>query len=80
MKLKVKKMFVGAGLVATVTLGLSATAWAAPNPNPNAPANAVTGCANVLSNNQNTGPGGHISVTGGEKFLAVGSALCGLGA
>ena len=78
MKLKAKKVFVGAGLVATVTLGLSASAWAAPSPNPNAPAHTVTACASVLSSNPNTGPDGHISLTGGQKFGAVGAAMCGL--
>jgi hypothetical protein len=77
-KRKVKKIFVGAGLVATVTLGLSASAWAAPNPNPNGPAHAETACANVLSKNPNTGPDGHISPIGGQHFLAVGATLCGL--
>jgi len=73
-----KKVFVGAGLVATVTLGLSASAWAAPNPNPNAPAHSGTACANVLSSNPNTGADGHIAPTGAAHFLAVGAALCGL--
>jgi hypothetical protein len=78
MKLTMKNVFVGAGLVATVTLGLSGSAWAAPNPNPSAPAHAGTACTNVLGNNPNTGPDGHISPTGGAHFLAVGSTFCGL--
>ena len=78
MKLMAKKVFVGAGLVATVTLGLSASAWASPNPNPNAPDHAETACANVLTKNANTGQGGHISQTGGEHFREVGVVLCGL--
>ena len=72
----VKKLLVSVGVFATVTLGLSVNAWAAPNPNPNAP--HETPCAAVLSNNPNTGPGGHISPTGGFHFGAVGAALCGL--
>ena len=74
----VKKVLVSVGLFATVTFGLSAGALAAPNPNPNAPAHTGTACASVLSNNQNTGPGGHISPTGGAHFGAVGAAMCGL--
>ena len=71
-----RKLLVGAGLIATATLGLSAGAWAAPNPNPHAP--HETPCASVLSHNPNTGPFGHISPIGGEKFGNVGAALCGL--
>jgi hypothetical protein len=56
----------------------TAPAVAAPNPNPAAPAHAGTACANVLSRNPNTGPGGHISEQGGTNFYAVGQALCGL--
>lgn len=78
MNLKAKKVLVGAGLVATVTLGLSASAWAAPNPNPTAPAHTETACANVLGNNPNAQPGGNISPTGVEHFLAVGATFCGL--
>ena len=74
----VKRVLISIGLFATVTFGLSAVALAAPNPNPNGPAHTSTACANVLSNNQNTGPGGHISSTGGAHFGAVGAAMCGL--
>ena len=74
----VKKVLVSVGLLATVTLGLSAGASAAPNPNPNAPAHTGTACSSVLSNNPNTGPGGHISPTGAANFAAVGAAMCGL--
>jgi hypothetical protein len=76
-KLKVKNVVVGAGLVAAVTLGMSASAWAAPQPNENAPAHTETACTNVLSSNPNTGPGGHISPTGGQNFAAVGATFCG---
>jgi hypothetical protein len=78
MKLKLKQVIVGAGVLATVTLGLSASAWAAPNPNEIAPAHTGTACTHVLSNNPNTQPGGHISPTGIENFLAVGATFCGL--
>jgi Spy/CpxP family protein refolding chaperone len=64
--------------LALVVMASAAPAAAAPNPNPNAPAHAGTGCANVLSRNPNTGPGGHISEQGGTHFSAVGAALCGL--
>jgi hypothetical protein len=64
--------------LALVIMGSSAPAVAAPNPNPNAPEHAGTACANVLSRNPNTGPGGHISDAGGTHFYAVGQALCGL--
>jgi hypothetical protein len=74
----VKKVLVSVGVFATMTLGLSVSAWAAPNPNPNAPHEKP--CVTVLSNNPNTGPGGHISETGGAHFGAVGAALCGLDA
>jgi len=74
----VKKLFASVGLFSIVTLGLSAGAWAGPNPNPNAPDHTGTACANVLSKNANTGPGGHISPTGGSHFLEVGVVLCGL--
>ena len=73
-----QKFLVSVGLFSIVTLGLSASAWAGPNPNPNAPAHAGTACANVLTKNVNTGPGGHISQTGGAHFLEVGVVLCGL--
>ena len=74
-----KKLFVSVGLFSIVTLGLSASAWAGPNPNPNAPDHAGTACANVLTKNVNTVPGGgHISPTGGAHFYEVGVALCGL--
>ena len=73
-----KKVLVSLGLFATVTFGLSAGALAAPNPNPNAPAHTGMACTSVLSSNQNAGPGGHISETGGAKFGAVGAAMCGL--
>jgi hypothetical protein len=56
----------------------AAPAVAAPNPNPAAPAHAGTACANVLSRNPNTSPGGHISEQGGTQFYSVGQALCGL--
>lgn len=75
----VKKVLVSVGLFSMVTLGLSASGWADPNPNPNAPTHAGTACANVISKNPNTGPGGHISDTGGTNFFKVGEALCGLG-
>ena len=78
MTLKVKKVCVGAGLFATLTLGWSASAWAAPTPNPNGPAHTETACAHVLSNNPNAGPDGHSSLTGVEHFLAVGTTFCGL--
>jgi hypothetical protein len=74
----IKKVLISAGLFATVTLGLSASAWAEPNPNPTAPAHTQTACGNVLGHNANTGPGGHISPTGGANFAAVGAAFCGL--
>lgn len=74
----VKKALVSVGLFSMVTLGLSVSAWAAPNPNPNAPAHTGTACVAVLGHNPNTGPGGHISPTGGANFGAVGAALCGL--
>jgi hypothetical protein len=74
----VKKLFVSVGLFSIVTLGLSGSALASPNPNPNARAHAETACANVLTKNANTGPGGHISQTGGAHFLEVGTVLCGL--
>jgi hypothetical protein len=56
----------------------AAPAAAAPNPSPAAPTHAGTACANVLSRNPNTGPGGHISDQGGTRFYTVGQALCGL--
>ena len=71
-----RKLLVGAGLVALTTLGLSAGAWGAPNLNPNAPADTGTACANVLTKNPNTGPFGHISPTGGAHFGDVGAAMC----
>jgi hypothetical protein len=64
--------------LALVIMASAAPAVAAPNPNPNAPEHAGTACANVLSKNPNTGPGGHISEQGGARFSAVGAALCGL--
>ena len=73
-----KKLFVTVGLFSIVTLGLSASVWAGPNPNPNAPDHAGTACANVLTKNAKTGPGGHISQTGGSHFREVGVVLCGL--
>jgi hypothetical protein len=75
---EMRKLLLGAGLIAAATLGLSAGAWAAPNPNPNAPAHAGTACASVLGHNPNTGPFGHSSPVGGENFGNVGAALCGL--
>jgi hypothetical protein len=75
----VKKVLVSIGLLSMLTVGVSASAWAAPNPNPSAPAHAGTACTNVLGRNPNTGPGGHISDTGGTHFFEVGVALCGLG-
>ena len=74
----VKKVLIGVGLLSMATFGLAAGAGAQPNPNPNAPAHVGTACASVLSNNPNTGPGGHISDTGGTHFGDVGAALCGL--
>ena len=73
-----KKLFASVGLFSIVTQWLSASAWASPNPNPNAPDHAETACANVLTKNANTGPGGHISQTGGSHFREVGVVLCGL--
>jgi hypothetical protein len=32
----------------------------------------------VLTNNPNTGPGGHISAQGAAHFGAVGAVMCGL--
>jgi hypothetical protein len=78
MESTVRKVLVSVGLFATVTFGLAASASAAPNPNPNAPAHTGTACVTVLSHNPNTGPGGHISPTGADRFGAVGAALCGL--
>jgi len=71
-----KRLLVVIGLGFSLVSAIPASA--APNPNPNAPAHAGTACANVLSKNPNTEPGGHISDTGGEHFFAVGQALCGL--
>ncbi len=66
-------------VLATGLLVLTATsASAAPNPSPVAPAHTGTACASVLTNNPNTGPGGHISEQGGANFGAVGAAMCGL--
>jgi opacity protein-like surface antigen len=64
--------------VALVIVASAAPAAAAPNPNPNAPAHTGTACANVLANNPNTGPDGHISDVGGQHFSDVGAAMCGL--
>ncbi len=66
-------------VIATAMLVLSAaSASAAPNPSPVAPAHTGTACASVLTNNPNTGPGGHISEQGGAHFGAVGAVMCGL--
>ena len=66
-------------VIATAILGLTATsASAAPSPSPVAPAHTGTACTSVLTNNPNTGPGGHISEQGGSHFGAVGAAMCGL--
>jgi hypothetical protein len=73
----VRKLFVSVGLFSMMTLCVSANAWASPNPNPNAPAHAEPACANVLTKNQNTVPGGgHISPIAGSHFLDVGAGLC----
>ena len=74
----VRRMLVGVGLFATVSLGFASVASAAPNPNPSAPAHTGTACTSVLSSNPNAGPGGHISETGGSHFGDVGAAMCGL--
>jgi len=74
-----KRFAVGSAVALAVLIAASAApAGAAPNPNPSAPEHAGTACANVLSRNPNTGPGGHISDQGGTRFYAVGQALCGL--
>ena len=66
-------------LIATGMLVLTATsASAAPSPSPVAPTHTGTACTSVLTNNPNTGPGGHISEQGGANFAAVGAAMCGL--
>ena len=66
-------------VLATGLLVLTATsASAAPNPSPVAPTHTGTACAAVLTNNPNTGPGGHISEQGASNFGAVGAAMCGL--
>ena len=73
-----RKVLVSVGLFATVTFGLVASGVGGSEPEPNMPGHTGTACATVLSRNPNTGPGGHISATGGEHFAAVGAALCGL--
>ena len=66
-------------VIATAMLVLTAaSASAAPNPSPVAPAHTGTACASVLTNNPNTGPGGHISAQGAAHFGAVGAVMCGL--
>ena len=66
-------------VIATAMLVLTgASASAAPNPSPVAPTHTGTACASVLTNNPNTGPGGHISAQGAAHFGAVGAVMCGL--
>jgi hypothetical protein len=67
-----------AALTSVVALSAAGAAGAAPNPSPVAPEHTGTACGAVLTMNPNTGPGAHISDTGGSNFFNVGAAFCGL--